>query len=239
MLTTTTSAACGRACGRARRSRLAASGSGRRRGTRRCRRSPPAARASDGAQSSSATSPVAGRRRPTRRSARCRPGSSGPCRRARARPARPRRRRAPRGPAAGRRSCCAPSARPSERHRHVLARGTAGPSPRAGPAAPSSPWRRPPCLRSMADRSPARDSRASCRCRCRPARRRAAALDRRRRRLGHLPLARAVLGAGERRGDRGERRVGGHRCAPSARLTRRARSRRRARRRRTPATSAR
>ena len=79
--------------------------------------------------------------RPTRRCGRSRRASSPPCPPARAAPPRrrtPRRRRARAG-AAGTRSCCVPSARPSRTRAAGPRPGTAGPWWPAGPAGPS--WR--------------------------------------------------------------------------------------------------
>ena len=58
--------------------------------------------------------------------------------------------------------------RPRELAAEVSVEERAGPSSRAGPATPSSPWRRRSCGPT---RSRGRGTPASCRCRCRPARR--------------------------------------------------------------------
>ena len=70
---------------------------------------------------------------------------------------------------------------PVERRRQHRRPGTAGPCRPAGPAAPWSPWPRRPGRRTA---RPARGRRASCRCRCRPARRGGGRCRWRRRRAG-------------------------------------------------------
>ena len=68
----------------------------------------------------------------------------------------------------GRRSSSVPSGPSTRSHGRACGRGTAGPSPRADPATPSSPSPRRSC---GPRRSRGRGTRASCRCRCPPARR--------------------------------------------------------------------
>ena len=127
-------------------------------------------------------------------------------------PAAPGRRRSSRAGVAGTRSSTVPSGPPSRSRVRGARRGRADPSWRVGPGAPWWRWRQP---RRRRLRSPGRDRPASC-----PVPVPACTtrwrfdVDRRGDEVGHLLLADAFLGVGERTRDPGERFV--HRASANA-----------------------
>ena len=128
--------------------------------------------------------PTPAARAPSSRASPRAPRSAPPARRAR-----------PRGCGGGRRSWSGPSARRTTRRPRggPAGRPRRGAGCRARPAGAAGPtwrWRRP---RGGRGAGPARGRRATCRCRCRPARRGGAGRRRVADRLGHRDLARPLL----------------------------------------------